>query len=125
MDHWFCYSVLSVEQNQRTIETLTTPRVLVENIGCGIMSVFHTQNKACLRTLSIAQLVQYYLVFSVGLGLGYRTLIQCTVHCTGRLLLLAPTPCTRKLTQNSEPSIPYIIYNIPVVVLRLPSSVPS
>ena len=47
-------------------DTGNTPRLLVENTGCGIMSVSHTPKEARLRTLSI-----------VGLGLGCGNLIQC------------------------------------------------
>ena len=52
MENWFCYTVLAVQQNQCTIDTVTTPRVVVENTGCGIVSVSYTQNQARLRTLS-------------------------------------------------------------------------
>ena len=80
----FCSKTnVTLQQNQYPIDTVNTPSILVENTSCGIiMSVSHTPNQACLRTLSnvelgAATLIQHYTVFSVGLGLGYGTLTQC------------------------------------------------
>ena len=43
---------ITLQQNQCPIDTVNTPRILVEtNTGCVIMSVSHTPNQARLRTL--------------------------------------------------------------------------
>ena len=65
------------------MDTVNTPRITVENPSCGVMPVSQAPNKARLRKLSNVELgaeplVQHYSVFSVGLCLGYGTLIQCT-----------------------------------------------
>ena len=69
-----------LQQNRYPIDTVNTPRIVVGKAGRGIMSVSHTPNQARLRTLSnvelgAAALVQHNSVFSVGLDLGYGTLI--------------------------------------------------
>ena len=70
---------VTLQQNQCPIDSVNTPRTVVENTGCGIMSVSHTPNKAGPpeNTVSLLNLpcpvfsVQYvHVLFSVQCTLG-------------------------------------------------------
>ena len=66
--YWYCLSV----------QLVTSLLRLIENTGFGIMSVYHNQNQALLRTL--AMLNSGAALFSARPGLGYGTLIQYSVQ---------------------------------------------
>ena len=51
-----CKTNVTLHHNQCLIDTVNTPMIVVENTGCGIMSVSHTPNQARLRTLSNVEL---------------------------------------------------------------------